>query len=62
VDWELIVSTICICVRQVNWCMIDNWNKIDGLRLIVSTIICVRQVNWCMIHNWNEIGGLRINS
>jgi hypothetical protein len=38
VDWELIVSTICmrlcstIC-RQVNWCMIDNWNKIDGLRI-----------------------------
>jgi hypothetical protein len=43
VDWEFIVSTICICVRQVNWCMIDNWNiigiKFGGLRIETSKLM-----------------------
>jgi hypothetical protein len=50
VDWELklvdseLVRTICICVRQVNWFIIDICNKIGGWEFIVSTVcVCVRQ-------------------
>jgi hypothetical protein len=45
---ELIVSTVCICVRQVNWCMIDNWNKIGGLRIYSSYNICLCETSKLM--------------